>query len=415
MGTAPVETARALGERYDSGLGVSATRQRTHTAVGWVCLSIVFVLVLELTCRIEDWVTYRTPLLSRFTTINDLVIRDADGMHGRPNARFQKWVMNDLGVRGPAASAIPAEGTIRVITVGASETFGLRESTGREYPRQLEDSLNARSGSATCASSSRVHFEVLNAGIAGMTLPTIDQDVRNRLKRFRPAIIVVYPNPAQYLDQAVPSEAMPDSSGSDAGPPLRASLRPRLFDRMRERTKNLLPDYVKTLIRQMQTRGRINEHPVDWRFTDVPVERLAQYENDLRHLVGTIRRQGATPILATHGNMFMGGRKNPDPYALVAWEMFYPRATGPTIIAVDSVARLATLRVGKDSAVVTVDAAERLAAAPLRAFGDFVHFTDFGSSHMADAVANGVLVAARERAGCSVSDTGRAATQHNAR
>ena len=197
-----------------------------------------------------------------------------------------------------------------------------------------------------------------------MTLPTIDQDVRNRLKRFRPAIIVVYPTPAQYLDEADPSTATPDSSGRDDRPPFGASLRPRLVDRMREQTKNLLPDYVKTLIRQMQTRGRINEHPVDWRFTDVPVERLAQYDNDLRHLVGTIRRQGATPILATHGNMFMGGRKNPDPYALVAWEMFYPRADGSTIIAFDSVARLATLRVGKDSAVVTVDAARTLSCRP---------------------------------------------------
>ena len=160
----------------------------------------------------------------------------------------------------------------------------------------------------------------------------------------------------------------------------------------------------------MQTRALLNEHPVDWRFTDVPVERLAQYENALRHLVGTIRGQGATPVFVTHGNMFMG-RKDPDPYALVAWEVFYPRAKGPTIIAVDSVARLATLRVGKDSAVVTVDAAERLAAAPLRAFGDFVHFTDFGASHMADAVANGVLAAAERARG--VRRLTPAAQQHN--
>ena len=79
MGTAPVETARALEKPYgDPGLTITGARGRVRASVGWLCVGIVFAIVLELACRVEDWVMYRTPLLSRYTAINDLVIRDAD-------------------------------------------------------------------------------------------------------------------------------------------------------------------------------------------------------------------------------------------------------------------------------------------------------------------------------------------------
>ena len=52
----------------------------------------------------------------------------------------------------------------------------------------------------------------------------------------------------------------------------------------------------------------------------------------------------------------------------------------------DVAARMTTLRVGLDSGVTTVDAAKVLAAAPIAAFGDFVHFSDLGAGYMAEVV-----------------------------
>src|SRR5687768_9139130 len=127
----------------------------------WCGLAALFVGVFELACRVEDWVRYRTPIDSPFTSQTDLVMHGPDGAHGRPNARYQKWVMNGLGMRGPAATVERAPGVARVVTVGASETFGLYESPGREYPRQLEDTLNARFG-ASCGGTP-MRAEVLNA------------------------------------------------------------------------------------------------------------------------------------------------------------------------------------------------------------------------------------------------------------
>ena len=215
---------------------------------------MVFAFVLELTCRVEDWVTYRAPLLSRYTSINDLMAHDADGMHGRPNARYLKWEMNALGMRGPSASPTPAPGTIRVITVGASETFGLRESPGTRVSAPIEDSVNARISRGECGAKAPAAFEVLNAGFAGMGLPTIEQDLRMRIQRLAPTVIVIYPTPAQYLQDEVPFAARPDSAARVGEPSLVHALRPRTIERVRDQIKQVLPEWVKTRLRQIQTR-----------------------------------------------------------------------------------------------------------------------------------------------------------------
>jgi hypothetical protein len=278
---------------------------------------------------------------------------------------------------------------VRVITVGASETFGLRESPGREFPRQLEDSLNARL--RRCSAPSRVRFEVLNAAFAGMTLPTIEQDVRNRLARLHPALVVAYPSPVAYLESQRPVAARPDSSPVAGQLGALAMLYPRAHDRLRDQLKEMLPSVVKSWLRQREIEsarardtGRV--------FTTVPRDRIAAYDLDLRRLVGTIGRIGATPVLVTHANAFVGRRTiNSD--NLIAWGKFLPLATGSTLLAFDSLARLATLKIGADSQAVAVDAARRLSAAPASAFADYEHFADLGAAWMASVVADGVLAA----------------------
>jgi hypothetical protein len=99
------------------------------------------------------------PLASPYGSEVDLVTRDSLGAHGRPGAQYLKWSLNALGTRGPEVSPLPGPGVLRVVATGASETFGQSEGPGREYPRQLEDSLRAglsASGSAIrrCARSS---------------------------------------------------------------------------------------------------------------------------------------------------------------------------------------------------------------------------------------------------------------------
>jgi hypothetical protein len=350
----------------------------------------------ELTCRVEDWVMYRMPIASPYASIQDLLVRDADGMHGRANARFEKWVMNNLGTRGPDAPAVPATGTIRVIAVGASETFGLRESPGQEFPRQLEDSLNARAGGLGCSPgrTDTPRFEVLNAAFAGMTAPTIEQDIRSRLRRLRPSIILAYVSPSAYLEAQLPVAAMPDTSGHVATPRVWQALRPRGIERLRDQLKAAMPEVMLSWVRRGEIAAANRGHSNEPRFTTVPPERLDALDADLRALVGSIRAVGATPVLMTHANLF-AGRAPSDSAQLLAWARFYPRTNGPTLIAFDSVARIVTARVARDSSVVLADAAERLTRAPDSAFADYMHFSDAGAAAVADVAAEGVMIIAR--------------------
>ena len=116
------------------------------------------------------------------------------------------------------------------------------------------------------------------------------------------------------------------------------------------------------------------------------------FEGDLRKAVGDIRSTGAIPILMTHANRFVASA-TADVTALRAWEKFYPRASGQTIVAFDSAARLTTIRVARDSLAVLVDLAPALARSHGTAFADYSHFNDLGAALVARTVTGSVLAA----------------------
>src|SRR3954469_2044454 len=318
-----VERYRAPAPVRGDGI-VDRGRAVALRVVAGVGLTLLFCLTMEPPCRVEDWLRFGMPLLTPITSQADLMIRDADGIHGRPNARYQKWEMNALGTRGPAATLVKSDSTVRVVLVGASETFGLYEAPGKEFARQLEDSLNSVLRARRCAVR---RFEVLNAALPGMSLPTIEQDVRNRVRRFGAEVMLPYPPPAQYPVEEPPQPAAPDSSGSGSVSSWRRALHPRIVDRLRSQLKELMPDRIASWLRRRDTQAHLRNRPAGWRFTTPPADRLEFYEADLRKLIGTIRAARATPVLMTHANRFMHPGEV-DRGMLVAWEKFYPRAPG---------------------------------------------------------------------------------------
>jgi hypothetical protein len=352
-------------------------------------LGAVFLVALEVTCRVDDLIRFGTPMLSPFTSQADLMVRDELGAHGRPGSRFQKWVMNDLGMRGPEAAPVPAPGTLRVVTAGASETFGLYESPDREYPRQLEDSLRAALG-ACGDSAAPARAEVLNAALPGMTLPTVTQDLRLRVPALRPGVVVLYATPAQYLDNEPPFAARADSSGAGRDLAWERTLEPRVLTRLRDQGKQLLPAALQSWLRRRDIERSRRSHPDDWRFTGVPDDRLGQFERDVRAAVGAIRASGARPVLATHTNRFVDAAE-PDPHQLFAWERFYPRAPGAVIVAFDSAANEVTRRVARDSSVALADVERAIRGGDPALFADFSHFTDAGSARVAGVLTPAIV------------------------
>jgi len=365
-----------------------------------IVLATLFVFSLEIACRIEDWVQFRTPIVARERSQQDLLIRDSLGMHGRPGGRFQKWILNSLGMRGPEVAVAKPADVIRVVTTGASETFGLYESPGKEYPRQLEDTLAARFAriGANCPP---LHAEVLNAAMPGMSLPTVEQDIRLRVAPLKPDFVVIYATPPQYLYDSPPAAALPDRSSRTASLPAWYALVPRFADRLRNQFKQILPGWIQDKLRQREIKRMLATHPAGWRFDRAPVDRLAAFQADLSRSVATIRSIGATPVLMTHANRFVGADVA-DEKSLHLWEKFYPRAAGRTIVQFDSLARLATIAVAQQSDALIVDLAPALSATHAAAFADYAHFNDVGAAMTAGALGRAIAASTRlERRNCA--------------
>jgi hypothetical protein len=351
---------------------------------------LAVALGLELGVRVEDWITFGTPFLNRFRGPEELVIRTRDGMHGRPNARFARWIMNSRGFRGPEADSAKAPESIRVIAAGASEMFGLYESPDKEVPRQLEDSLRSRFSMNACG---RREVEVWNAALPGMSLPTVIQDLRLRVRRFEPDVVVLYATPAFYLGHDLPVAALPSSTDVVPPPDAVRALYPRSWSRLRDQAKGLVPGFLASWLRARRVEAVLRKRGVDWRFQEVPVDRVEAFEAGLREAVGAVRTVGAEVVLATHGNAFASGSAEARPEWRIAWEKFHPRATVGVLIAFDSAARAAVLRVAADSGVRVADVSSRVAHSGKLGFADYAHFNDVGAGIAAGAMADATAAA----------------------
>src|SRR5262245_29854044 len=112
---------------------------RSATLLRVLSCSVVALCTIELCARIDDYLVYGAPMWGAYN-IDRIYEFDSLGRRGKPYAQFRKWKLNSLGYRGPE----PANGSVRIVVFGASETFGLYESPDHEYPRLLERELNDR-------------------------------------------------------------------------------------------------------------------------------------------------------------------------------------------------------------------------------------------------------------------------------
>jgi lysophospholipase L1-like esterase len=149
--------------------------------IRWTVFGLCFMGTIEMASRIDQWWTYGAPILGVYTYDTALFATDDFGIHGRPNGRYEKWRLNAFGFRGDEITLEKSSGRLRVACIGASETFGFYEKPGSEWPRRLEQGL-LKEG---------IKAEVINAAIAGMSLPQRVQHLKNRLLRFKPDVVIV--------------------------------------------------------------------------------------------------------------------------------------------------------------------------------------------------------------------------------
>jgi lysophospholipase L1-like esterase len=327
----------------------------------------LFALAAEMCARLDDFMAYGAPIWGPYNNAR-LYERDQIGQRGKPGARYKKWQLNSLGYRGPELR----EGSTRIVCIGASETFGLYEADGEEYPRQFERDLNAHSGNNT--------FQVVNAAYPGETLATSILRVPGIVETIHPRFVLLYPSPASYIwlpwlhtgTATVPS---------DQGPG-RFDL--RIAERTRTALKASLPDGVQTWLRQRE----INAAAAEFSIMDrVPEENVLRYRSDLAVLINALQSRGVEPILVTHANPFGEHPLHPDYDLLTSWRKFYPMLTDDGFIDMEHRMNDAMRSLAAEKHIQLIDAAHEIPTSRDN-FADFCHFTTVGASLMASHLAD---------------------------
>lgn len=343
----------------------------------WIGALAVCLLAGEVASRLDDRIFSDIPLLSNPDRGRQLLVPEPWGVRGKPHGSFRKWQLNSEGFLGPELAA-DFNGT-RLMLLGASETFGLYESKGHDYPALLAAELKRREQAGTGLS-----FEVINAAIAGMTLPSMTRYWENWASRIKPDVVVLYPSSHFYLDAEPPRP-----------PPLLMNAAPLPLDAMPSRFAERMKDQLKQIPILRAARARIlvsealADKGPDYMFAadPLPRDRLAALRKDLEQLGEAIARRGAKPVLVTHAFRTPTTLLPSDRPELEYFRIFYPRATAETFPAFVEAARDVVIELGKARGWPVIDAAASLTGRR-ELFADPVHFNDQGSRLMAQLLAD---------------------------
>jgi hypothetical protein len=331
------------------------------------CL-IVSVLTLELCARIDDWIGYGAPIFSLSYNENRLYEYDQIGKRSRPNVRYRKWQLNSVGSRGPELT----DGGTRILCLGASETFGLYEPEGQEYPRQLERQLNARIPGGD--------FQVLNFALPGMPLPVITTRIPAMAAAVHPRFALIYAGVATYI-------WLPDRKPLSSPP--RDHFEWRLAEPVRNLAKQLIPASLQDKFRERSIQQSLASLGTP-AFDRLPQENLDYYRSDLEDLIATLRRYDIEPILVTHATRFPPEPTPADRPMLLAWRRFGPLLREDGFLPMERSGNDILRQLAAADGLFLIDAASRIPTGD-RYFADFVHFTEEGSRQMADVLADALV------------------------
>jgi hypothetical protein len=328
---------------------------------------MIFAMTGEMCARVDDFIAYGAPLWGPYNT-ERLYEQDQIGQRGRSGARYKKWQLNSLGYRGPEMR----NGTIRIICIGASETFGLYEADGEEYPRQLERDLNAR--------ARKDIFQVVNVAYPGETVATSILRVPEIVETIHPRFAIIYSSPASYI--WLPWIRPPRTAGSSEKRSDNFEI--RVADRTRVVLKSILPERIQTWLRERD----INSAAANYHVMDrVPEENVLRYGSDLATLVNELRTRGVEPILVTHADPFGEHPANPDYQLLTSWRKFYPMLANGGFVDMEQRMNDAMRNLVVGGHIQLVDAAREIPPSHDN-FVDFCHFTTLGAGLMASRLAD---------------------------
>ena len=343
----------------------------------------LFAFSMELCARIDDNIKYQAPLIGVYSP-DILRERDHDGVkHNVPNIRFEKWQINEFGFRGQAFPVEKPEGVKRIVCMGTSESFGLYEDAGKEWPSQLAEMLSGKEG-----------YQVINASVVGLSLPQFAPYIEKYVLRFQPDIVILYLNPYFSAQESLVEKASvaqrvpePPPRWKPKGRPTQGfSIMPRLAAKMKVAVKGALPPSLVRRYQLWKLSGEIKtledkelkgKKPAD----NMPEGVLESFKKDLIRLVTFLKDRriqvvlSSYPVLISYDNLekyqeiFLDNRR------------FSIRLSLKGMIEIPSQCNAQIESVAREFGIAFVDNAGRIPRTT-EFFGDNVHYTNKGAQQV---------------------------------
>jgi lysophospholipase L1-like esterase len=366
--------------------------KRLRTALRYVAHALLFGICLEIAARIDDRLTFEAPLWGPYSE-DILFTSDEEGIRRNvPGGRFEKWTINSLGFRGAELTRDKPRGTRRLVCLGQSETFGLWESEGGEWPSRLARLVKAK----------YPQVEVINASVVGMGRNSRQPYIQKYVLPIQPDLVVLYMN--GLADGTSPDQPMSSRRATSAPKTVPNS---RILPKLKRLFHSILPRDLDTAaqtwavdrrVRKLERTKLRGRAPRD----ALQLENVRRFENHVRTVVQYLRENGVMPILATYPTLV--NETNAAQYHLIIGRTreYYADFSEKGLFDIVSKTNGAVRRVAAELRVPLVDVASTM---PKNTdfLEDQVHYSDRGAEFVAESVF-GVV----EQAGLLHMDVGQA-------
>lgn len=366
----------------------------------FVVFAALFAVTMEICARIDDGLRYGAPFWGKYSS-ERLRSRDKQGLsYNVPNARFEKWQHNSFGFRGPEVATRKKPGVTRVVCLGSSESYGLYESPGKEWPAQLRELLPGS------------RYEVINASMVGLNLCSFNTYLEKHVFPLDPDIVVLTVNPLFYVTsqrKIAPGPSTDSTQKSNPlAPPLRESLigNLRLFPKFKQVVKQAVSENFPATLKHYQidsTNRQVQEiermrlqgkKPME----TVPESYLANFEKELESTIDLIRSRNCEVVLTSYPALISRENLASHPDIFLDNRRFCIELSLMGIIDTFNQFNAVTADISRQKRSPFVDT-YLLLPKSTEFFGDNVHYTDKGATVFAEGVSkllNGSFHIARQ-------------------
>ncbi len=348
---------------------------------------IIFCVTVEIIARGDDWISYDAPWWGAYTA-QRLRTWDADSIRVNvPNARFEKWQNNNLGFRGSDIEVVKKDGCRRIICIGASESYGLYENKGMEWPAQMGRLLENDT------------YEVINAATVGLAVKQFVPYINKYVKQLKPDVAILFIEPTSYVAARQREINHPEKKSSNEILNLQAGISlPPIKDHLRSLSKftiavkQFMPESIhqaycrRDALKKVEAAERhyLNGNaPLD----DVPFECLSEYRGDIEVLIERFRDEGITPILCTYPTLLAEDKTDEYFTTFMEGRRFVVELSIEGMICSVDELNEQNRQIAGDLGIPLVDLAN-LIPRNKEYFADNVHYTDKGACLVARTMAD---------------------------